>query len=349
MSLSVALAIFGALVLVAFIAHALWSARKARLKRPAVEPAAPAVDRHEFDLREPTLDAPVADAAPAAPEPRMERRFAGMRLDSSIDAIAPLTIEAPIAAELALAHLPPTRRAGSKPFLIEGLNAESGEWEPIALGQRYGEFQAGVQLANRAGALNEIEYSEFVQKIEGFAEGVGGTADFPDMLEVVARARELDAFAVQHDAQLAVHLHADGAAWSVGYIQQQAACHGFVPGLVPGRLVLPAAVEGAPPVLSLGFASRAALAEAPNHFALRDATLSFDVPQTDNSGDPFSTWQTNAQALAKDMGASIVDDNGQPLSDAGFAHIGAQLARLYEALQSRELPAGSAAARRLFS
>ena len=45
-------------------------------------------------------------------------------------------------------------------------------------------------------------------------------ADFPDMLDVVARARELDDFASQHDAQLAVHLRANGAAWSVGYVQQ---------------------------------------------------------------------------------------------------------------------------------
>ena len=107
---------------------------------------------------------------------------------------------------MVLAHLPPTRRAGSKPFLIEGLNADTGEWEPPAAGQRYGEFQAGVQLANRSGALNEIEYSEFVQKVQAFADAIGAMPDFPDMLDVVARARELDAFAGEHDAQLAVHL-----------------------------------------------------------------------------------------------------------------------------------------------
>ncbi|MCK7498832.1 MAG: hypothetical protein MZW92_55935 [Comamonadaceae bacterium] len=32
---------------------------------------------------------------------------------------------------------------------------------------RYSELQAGVQLASRSGALNEIEYSEFVQKVAG--------------------------------------------------------------------------------------------------------------------------------------------------------------------------------------
>ncbi len=59
-------------------------------------------------------------------------------------------------------------------------------------------------MANRSGALNEIEYSEFIQKIQTFADAIGAEVDFPDMLEVVARARELDAFAGEHDAQLAV-------------------------------------------------------------------------------------------------------------------------------------------------
>ncbi|WP_442975535.1 hypothetical protein, partial [Salmonella enterica] len=92
------------------------------------------------------------------------------------------------------------------PLLVEGLNAESGEWETPTTGQRYGEFQAGVQLANRSGPLNEIEYSEFVQKVQAFAEPIGALPDFPDMLDAVGRARELDAFASQHDAQLAMRL-----------------------------------------------------------------------------------------------------------------------------------------------
>jgi hypothetical protein len=121
-----------------------------------------------------------------------------------------------VSGELALQHLPPTRRAGGKPFQIEGLNADSGEWELPRPGQRYGEFQAGLQMANRSGALNEIEYSEFVQKIQPFADALGATVDFPDMLDVVARARELDAFASQHDAQLGAVLRANSVAWSVG-------------------------------------------------------------------------------------------------------------------------------------
>jgi hypothetical protein len=250
---------------------------------------------------------------------------------------------------MALQHLPPTRRAGSKSFFVEGLNAVTKEWEPPSAGQRYGEFQAGVQLANRGGALNEIEYSEFVQKVQAFADGIGAMADFPDMLEAVARARELDQFAGDHDAQLAVHLRSRSVAWSLGFIQQHAARHGFVQGMVPGRLVLPGTEDGAPPVLTLAFDSQAALAEDPAQSALRDVTLSFDVPQTDPTSEPFIAWQASAQALALGMDAAIVDDNGNPLAAESFGIIGSELTALYEALEARGLPAGSAAARRLFS
>jgi hypothetical protein len=169
------------------------------------------------------------------------------------------------------------------------------------------------------------------------------------MLDVVGRARELDAFAGEHDAQLAVHLHARSAAWSVGYIQQHAGRHGFVAGVVPGRLVLPGADEGAPPILVLGFDSQAALSDNPNQAAVRDVTLSFDVPQTDPAAAPFVAWQASAQALSLGMDAAIVDDNGQPLSTPGFDAIGAELGQLYTALAAHDLAAGSAAARRLFS
>ena len=351
-TLTIALASLGGVVLAGVIAHGTWSARRAGPKRAVVmEPRPLPRDPVMGDAGGETAvtDADAAgQPAPHVPERRPNKRLVN-RLDALIDTIAPLAVDSPVSGELVIAHLPSTRRAGGKPFLIEGLNAESGEWETPTGGQRYGEFQSGVQLANRTGALNEIEYSEFVQKVQVFADAIGALADFPDMLEAVASARELDNFASQHDAQLAVHLQARAAAWSVGYIQQHAGRHGFVPGVVPGRLVLPSVEEGAPPVLTLTFDSQAALADDPNLAALRDVTLSFDVPQTEATVEPFVAWQASAQALSLGMDANIVDDNGRPLSPEGFAAIGAELGLLYAALQDRDLAAGSPAARRLFS
>lgn len=348
MTLTTALAILGALVLAVVIAHGAWTARKASPRQP--EATNDAQTRQDPTLAATNLTGDALAASDAAHDLRMPAlRKLSARLDPLIDAVAPITLEAPVSGEMALSNLPPSRRAGSKPFLIEGLNTETGEWElPMPL-QRYGEFQAGVQMANRSGALNEIEFSEFVQKLQAFADGVGGMLEVPDMLDVVSRARELDGFAGGHDAQLAVALRANGAAWSVGYIQQMASRRGFVPGALPGRLVLPAAEEGAPPVLVLAFDAQAALAEDPHISSVREATLSLDVPQTAEGAEPFPAWHDAARTLAADMDATMMDGQGRPITLHAFAAIGADLTVLYRALESRDLAAGSLVARRLFS
>ncbi len=368
--LTLSLIAVGALVLSALVAHSAWQARKAGPKRPDPPPPRPSQQEPVMGempagmgapvLLDPSADSVAAGTFPTeagADAPAGASASSGAtrparyvpRIDALVDAIVPISLEASLSGEALLPHLPVTRRAGSKPFLVEAFNPATGEWEQPVAGARYSELQAGILLANRGGALNEIEYSEFVQKIEAFAQSVGGMADFPDMLEVVARARELDGFASQHDAQLAVHLRARSTAWSVGYVQQHASRQGFVSVLLSGRMVLPATEEGAPPVLTLQFDPQAALAEDPNQAALRTVTLSFDVPQTAAAQGPFAQWQERAGALAQSMEAFVVDDNGQALSDEGFAAIGKELDRLYEALDKRELAAGSMAARRLFS
>lgn len=355
-SLQTTLALLGGVAIAALVGHNLWQSRKAGSIRRAElrhDTLAPPI--------EPMLDTPAASQAggaasgsaarqpQAAADAQGSVRRAAPRLNPLIDAIATLNVEKPVSGEQVLAHLPPTRRVGSKHHWFEGRNLSSREWEPPRPGAFYRELRAGVQLANRVGPLNEIEYSEFVHKVQAFADVIGAAADFPDMLDVVSRARELDAFAGHHDAQLVCRLYASGSAWSLGYIQQQVAQCGFTPGAVPGRLVLLSREEGAPPMLTLHYDAQVAFAEDPNQAPVREMTLSFDVPQTPASEQPFEAWQYCAQALARAMDAAIVDDNGQPLTPEGFQSIGGELAGLYAQLEAASLPAGSAAARRLFS
>ena len=164
----------------------------------------PDAERHDpsFDLD------PSASRLTAAPTP--QRRAV---LDGLVDVLAPITLDALVTGDAAVAAMPSSRRAGSKPMSVEGFNDAEEDWEPPQAGARYRAFQVGVQLANRTGALNEIEYSEFVVKAQAFADAVGGSAEFPEMLEEVARARELDQFAGAHDAQLTFVLRALHAAW----------------------------------------------------------------------------------------------------------------------------------------
>jgi hypothetical protein len=348
----IALALF---VLAAIGVQGWWQARRAKPTRMPAEEA-PRVEPSMGGLGGLGTGAAGGSGAAATPSSStlgfIEARNAARRqprLDALIDAIATIAFDAPVAGSTALQHLPGSRRAGTKPFYVEGLNAANGEWEPLQAGAEYTELQAGVQLANRHGAMNEIEFSEFVQKLEAVAQALGGTADFPDMLEAVNRARELDQFATEHDAQLVALLRANSVAWSVGYLQQCAARHGFVPGAVPGRLVMPSAEEGAPPLLVLSFDAQAALAEDPGQAAVREISLGLDVAQTEEAAEPFAAWHGAARALADDLDATVVDDQGQPITLHAFQAIHEELSRLYAALAAQDLAAGTPGARRLFS
>jgi hypothetical protein len=270
-------------------------------------------------------------------------------LSDLLDVVVPLATDTVVSGDAVLAALPGTRRVGSKPVFIEGLNVLTHAWETPVPGQRYSPLQAGIQLANRHGSLNEIEFSEFVVRLQSFADALQLEADFPEMMPEVARARELDQFAADHDAQLSFMVRASRAAWSPGYLVQHAAAQGFVAGSIPGRMVLPASRAGDAPVLILQFDTQAALAEDPDHAALREFTLSLDVPQVARAERPFVRMREAALQLARVMEGAVTDDAGHPIGPTTMDQIGADLEQLYDALEARGLAAGSVTARRLFS
>lgn len=339
-TLQLSLSIAGGLVLAVVVAHGAWTSRRSRPRQAEpqterIEPGEAVVARPPEPVDSEVMQLPTVEKKPP--------------LDALIDVIAPIALDAPVSGDAVLAAMPPTRRVGSKPFGVEGINERSREWEMPRPGQRYEALQAAVQLANRAGALNEIEYSEFVVKTQALADALGGTPEFPEMRDEVARARELDHFASTHDAQLSMTLRARDSAWSPGYVHQNAARLGFVPGVLPGRLVLPASVMGLPPVLVLSFDSQAALADDPAQSAIREATLSLDVAQVDREEQAFERMRDAALQLARTMDGVVTDDAGQPLNMQAMDQIAAELEKLYDILDSRELSAGSPQARRLFS
>ena len=350
-NLQVGLAVAGGIVLVGVVAHGAWTARK-NAPRQAQPETVPNPSNHGNTGAEQGTEPVLNDSAFDAnrfPLPSAARRPA---LDALIDVIASVTLETfstVVSGEAALLAMPATRRAGSKPFAVEGYNVAELVWENPVAGHRYGAFQTGVQLANRSGALNEIEYSEFVVKTQAFADAINATAEFPEMLDEVARARELDQFASAHDAQLGFTIRARNASWSPGYVQQNAARLGFVAGSIPGRMVLPAREEGMPPVLVLSFDSQAALSEDPAQSAIRSLTLHLDMAQVDRAEQAFDRMRDAAVGLADTMDGVVTDDNGQPLVPQAMDSIGAELQTLYDTLEQRDLAAGSPLARRLFS
>jgi len=296
-------------------------------------------------------EAEVAEALSAPSAPAVSTGI----LDRRIDCIVPIHLGGPVSYEKLAPLAQRLRRAGSKPVFVEGrpedkLEGQAAEpqaWEALQAGGRYDEIRVGVQLANRSGALNELEFSEFVSGVQFIVEAVDGGPDFPDMLETVQMARELDGFAAQCDAQLSVNVVSDGAPWSANYVQAIASQDGLLLSRDGTRFVKLDARQN--PVFMLQFEDTNFLRDDLTYKGGEMITLLLDVPVADEDILPFRLMCDYAVSLSQRIGAHVVDDQRRPLSENALLAIEKQLMTLYARLEQAGISAGSPIARRLFS
>ena len=180
-------------------------------------------------------------------------------------------------------------------------------WEHIQLSQQYVQLQAGLQLANRTGPINDIEFSEYIVKTQAFADIISAQPDFPEMITAVARARELDQFASAHDAQLNFTILADKAVWTVGYVQSHAAKMGFVPGSLPCKMVLQS-TNGGVPILTLRFDSQAAMADDTEQASVHELRMELDVTHVASQLNAYDRMRNTAIDLAAAIDGILTDD-----------------------------------------
>jgi hypothetical protein len=351
--------VLGLAVLLGLWAYYAWQLRRAGARRRRrAQQAKPAPGGGDEAQRiEPTLDAaPPADEprrvaareAEGAARPPAEADLAQVAaLDERVQSIARVEFPHAVAGLAILQCLPGSLRAGSKPIEVRGLLADPPAWYLVEAPRQYRAFAAGVLLANRHGPLNDIEYSEFVALVQRVADTLGGDAEFADMRDVVAQARQLDEFAAEHDADITVSLRPQGALWSPAFLEQTAGANGFRPGLVPGRLVHLS--DDGQVLLSLHFDPKAALADDPNERALSSAQLRLDVPHVEARFHPLAALRHAATALALQLDARLTDASGRALDEQTWAELDANIKQLHAALEARQFDAGSLAARRLYS
>jgi hypothetical protein len=291
-------------------------------------------------------------AVPGAPEPDVDELAARANaaaaaaaeqatalVDPLIDCLLPLALEAPARGDKLLPVLQTLRMVGNKPLHYIGL-AVSGDWEPITYGGVYTQLQGGVQLASRSTALNELEYSELVTRLRAMADEIGAEPQVPDMIEVMAEARNLHRFVASHDAQLGVNLQSNGAPWAISTLIGALEKQGF--DLRPdGRYVMPDGDGG----FLFSLSTNVTLAEE----TTARLTLLLDVPCVAPARDGFGAMVACAKSLVGRLDATIVDDYNQPLSDAALAEIAKQVQDFYAEMNDADIPAGSTRAMRLFS
>ena len=294
---------------------------------PAVSPASAAAAASE-----------VLASLPGTPASTPPAQLAESLVDPLIDCLIPLSLEGAARGDKILPVLQTLRRVGNKPIHFIGLHV-NGDWEPITHGGVYTALQAGVQLATRSTALNELEYSELVTRLRVVADDIGAEPEVPDMIEVMGEARTLHRFVSGHDAQLGVNLMSNGAPWAISTLIGALENQGF--DVRPdGRFAMPDGEGGVLFTLStnvtLGADSTSRL------------TLLLDVPCVAPARDGFNAMIACAKALVARLDATIVDDSDQPLLDEALAEIDGQVKEFYQDMEASDIPAGSTRALRLF-
>lgn len=260
-------------------------------------------------------------------------------VDSLVDCPIPLVLEAPAHGEKIILPLQGLRHVGNKPVHFIGQRSD-GHWEPIVHRGVYTALLAGVQLANRGSALNELEYSELVTRLRQVADEINAEPEVPDMTAVMRAARSLHQFVAEYDAKLSVNVQSNGAPWAINTLLAALERQGF--DLRPdGRLVMP---DGDGGVLFSLSTNVTLAADTTSRL-----TLLLDVPCVSPQRDGFGAMIACAKALAARLGGTVVDDGSQPLSEDSLAEIARQVNVFYEDMQVAEIPAGSVRALRLFN
>ncbi|RSZ60308.1 cell division protein [Massilia atriviolacea] len=287
-------------------------------------------------------DIPVAPPAPVAAPVELitpAAELATSLVDPLIDVLIPLALEAPVRGDKILPILHTLRHVGNKPVHFIGLHV-NGDWEPIVHGGVYTKLQAGVQMASRTTALNELEYSELVTRLRAVADDIGAEPEIPDMIEVMGESRTLHRFVAGHDAQLGVNLMSYGAPWSIATLIGALEKQGF--DVRPdGRYIMPDGDGGQLFTLTTNVTLGADTTSR--------LTLLLDVPCVAPARDGFGAMLACAKALVGRLDAVIVDDSDQPLTDQALSEINSQVLDFYQEMEAADIAAGSTRAMRLFS
>lgn len=313
------------------------------------EPIA-ASDRNPFDEIEPqpNVDGAAAgdagaDDAPALSTPRPKARtepaIKPLPLDDFIDCTIPMPLLGPVRGEKVVAAFQPLHLIGNKPVHVIG-QSENGDWETVSVGGIYNALKAGMQMATRRNAMTELEFSELVAGINQLSEDLGAEPELPDMPEAMARARKLHQFISEYDAKLSINVEARGAAWMISALRPALQRMGMDE-RPDGALVMPDGDGGILFSLSTN--------PSPSGEISKLLSLLLPVSLVAPDREAFTAMSAFAKSLAQRLTGGIVDDEGQPLSDAALAAIGDEVRSFYAAMEAAGVKAGSHRAQRLFA
>ncbi len=286
---------------------------------------------------EPPQAAPRGSAAqPIAPQ-------AGARSEA-IDFIVPLEARRPVPGAQVLAASTGLAAFKSR-ARCEGMAAQG--WEAVVADASYARMRAGLQLADRRGAVRAEELAAFRDAVVAMAAKLQAEPAPPAPEAALAAAASLDRFCEQVDIQMAVHVVSAESAFAGTKIRALAEASGL-------RLEADGRFhhrdeEGRESFILANEESTPFSPQSMKQISTSALLLELDVPRAPGGADALARFRLFAEQLASSLAGRLVDDNRAPLDAAAFQAITGQLKAVYQTMQAQGIPPGSPLALRLFS
>ncbi|HUL67769.1 MAG TPA: hypothetical protein VLW55_24460 [Burkholderiaceae bacterium] len=271
-----------------------------------------------------------------APAPEREGSLAGWIEDPLLDCVLELRCSHAVDGVTALDAIAGLQRQRfALPVHVAAWDARTQQWvHPDRFGF-YTELLVAIQLANRRVALDEVEASRFLAAAQQMAVALDADFDAPDVGRLVNLATELRDSSGQFDVQIGLTLLGSGESWSAERLKSAAEKADMVlaaPGLWR-RLD-----EAGNPLFTFAAAS-----------LLKDRlVMELDVPLAPADAQPLRSMFAAASLIALDLGAQIVDDNGEPVDAASLTSVERKLEELYERMRQTGYEPGSPRTLRLY-
>lgn len=231
-----------------------------------------------------------------------------------------------------------------------GRRVTDGGWNVILpeSEQRFDSVRAALLLASRSGPVSELDLERFCSLVSALATSMNLRAEFPPRAPALERAVKLDHFCAEVDIVIGMNVVAtSGQTISGGRIARWAETHGMTLGkdgsyhlLNPqGYTVWRLSNRDPRPFTSSGVAQ----------MTVSGVTFLLDMPLVQSANEKLSPMFDAAATLARELGARVLDDNGQQLGPQQLGRIEREMATLLLKMQADGIPAGEVRARRLFS
>lgn len=338
--LQIGLVALGVVLILLVVMFNWWQDRRVRSKMQDKFPETP-VDPLMAQLETKRQEPTVRIAETLAVE-KTEPAIPAEEIDANTEAVIDVHFSQPVIGteliELLRLHL----RVDTKPVRLFATSTTNEHHAYPHKDESYVAIQLVMLLANRTGPLTAIDWSRLWRAAESLSEQADGTVDGPDQETVLERAKQLDTLCAGLDAQVSISLQL-AEPMATASVRQVVLSAGF---MEYGQSLAWLASSGLPR-FSLLFNAKPALSFQSASVDRLD--LLIDLPNSPQDEQAFSRMASVGRDLALRLNATLIDDQGQVLTDHYDDVIDKQLYDLYLQLDQAGFKAATSHTQRVFS